>query len=190
MKPNSCGRILGILCSILGGTQAQAIEHLAAPLVGEVQQIDGETIDLSAYQGKVVLVVNVASKCGFTKQYKGLQALYEKYQDRGFVILGFPCNQFGWQEPGSDADVAKFCKLNYGVTFPMFAKIDVKGKDAHPLYQRLSSKQQSIHDTGTVRWNFEKFLIGRDGKLITRFRSRVAPDAEKLTDAVELAIQK
>ena len=132
-----------------------------------------------------MLVVNTASKCGFTPQYEGLEALYKKYKDQGFVVLGFPCNQFGRQEPGSESDIEDFCQLNYGVSFPMFAKIDVNGDDADPLFKYLKSSQKGILGSEKIKWNFTKFLVNRDGKVIARFASTVKPenlikDIEKL----------
>jgi glutathione peroxidase len=133
----------------------------------------------------VMLVVNTASKCGFTPQYEGLEALYKKYKDQGFVVLGFPCNQFGRQEPGSESDIEEFCQLNYGVSFPMFAKIDVNGDDADPLFKYLKNSQKGILGSEKIKWNFTKFLVNRDGKVIARFASTVKPenlikDIEKL----------
>jgi glutathione peroxidase len=145
-------------------------------------------VDLSQYQGKVVLIVNVASECGFTPQYKGLQALHAKYKDEGLAILGFPCNQFGAQEPGTSEEIASFCEENYGVDFDMFEKIDVNGKAAAPLYQYLTSAEAVGADAGPVKWNFEKFLIGRDGKVVKRYRSFTTPEA--LDDPVKAELAK
>lgn len=153
-----------------------------------MQDIDSGDVKLGAFKGKVVMVVNVASKCGFTGQYAALQALYEKYKDRGLVILGFPANDFLWQEPGSNDDIKKFCTLNYGVTFPMFAKIHVKGRDQHPLYAYLTSKQMHPEFGGKITWNFNKFLVGRDGRLVARFGSRAKPDSKDVVAAVEGAL--
>jgi glutathione peroxidase len=151
-----------------------------------VKDIDGHETSLKAYEGKVLLVVNVASKCGFTPQYKGLQALYEKYKDQGLVVLGFPCNQFGHQEPGTDAQIKQFCSETYNVTFPMFDKIDVNGANRHPLYVALAGKDSPY--PGNITWNFNKFLIGRDGKILKRFDSRITPQSPELTQAVEAAL--
>lgn len=147
--------------------------------------ISGKEISLSDYKGKVVLVVNTASKCGFTPQFAGLEAIYEKYKDRGFVILGFPCNQFGAQEPGTADQIQEFCQLNYGVKFPMFGKIDVNGKDAHPLFKFLTSEKPGILGTEMIKWNFTKFLIDKEGNPVKRYGSNtepkdIAPDIEKL----------
>ena len=159
----------------------------ASPLVGEVKKIDGTSVDLSSYKGKVVLIVNVASKCGKTPQYAGLQSLYEKYKDKGLVVLGFPANEFGAQEPGSDSEIKSFCSSKYGVTFDMFSKIVVKGADKSPLYKTLT---ESADPKGEVAWNFEKFLIGRDGKVVGRYKSGVAPDDATLKTAIEAALGK
>lgn len=161
--------------------------------------IDGKPVTLDAYKGKVALMVNVASKCGLTPQYEGLEKLYEKFQDKGFVVLGFPCNQFLEQEPGSESEIQEFCSLNYGVKFPLFSKIDVNGPNTHPLYQFLRAQQpgetptpaqieanplyQFLHTTypdnlrdGAIPWNFTKFLIGRDGKVVKRFEPSETPE--------------
>ena len=150
--------------------------------------IDGRSASLADYKGKVLLIVNVASKCGFTKQYAGLEKLYKDRADRGFVVLGFPANNFFGQEPGTEAEIKSFCTLNYGVTFPMFAKISVKGKDIHPLYAFLTSKETNPEFPGAISWNFNKFLIGRDGRILARFGSRTDPGDEELVAAVEQAL--
>lgn len=149
--------------------------------------IDGTETTFGDYADKVVLVVNVASKCGFTPQYAGLEKLYETYGDRGFTVLGFPCNQFLFQEPGSADDIKEFCSLNYGVTFPMFDKVQVNGRHQHPLYKELTTTPDSEGAAGKVQWNFEKFLITPDGT-VERFRSRVTPDAPEIVDAIERAL--
>lgn len=147
--------------------------------------IDGKPVDLSSYDGKVVLVVNTASKCGFTPQYKGLQELQDTYGDRGFEVLGFPCDQFGHQEPGDEEEIATFCERNFGVSFPMFSKIDVNGDDAHPLFQWLKKEEGGLLG-GKIKWNFTKFLVGRDGQVIDRFAPTTKP--EKLTGDIEKAL--
>ncbi len=140
-----------------------------------VKNNKGEDVSLSEYKGKVLLIVNVASKCGYTKQYSGLQALYGKYKDKGFVILGFPCNQFANQEPGTDAEILSFCQVNFGVTFPLFKKIKVNGKDADPLYVYL--KEQAKGNLGSaIKWNFTKFLVDRDGNVLDRYESKTTPE--------------
>ena len=138
--------------------------------------IDGDDVDLSTYDGQVVLVVNTASQCGLTPQYAGLQQLYDDLGDRGFTVLGFPCDQFGNQEPGTEAQIAEFCETSYGVTFPMFAKIDVNGPDTHPLYEWLKSeKKAGVLVGGKITWNFAKFLVGRDGQVIERYKPLTQP---------------
>lgn len=175
-----------VCCLALGGLFVMANSGQAAsPLTGKVKAIDGTPKDLADYQGKVVLVVNVASQCGYTSQYAGLQKLYDNYKDKGFVVLGFPANDFGAQEPGTDAEIASFCSTSYGVTFDMFAKISVKGASKTPLYTALT---ESAVPAGEVGWNFEKFLIGRDGQIIGRFKSGVAPQDPKLIAAIEGAL--
>jgi glutathione peroxidase len=159
----------------------------ASPLAGEMKTIDGKPVDLASYKGKVVLIVNVASRCGATPQYAGLQKLYDTYKDKGLVVLGFPANDFGAQEPGSDAQIAEFCTSKYSVTFPMFSKITVKGPDKAPLYKMLT---ESADPTGEVGWNFEKFLVGKDGSVIGRFKTRVSPDDPALVAAIEAALAK
>ena len=150
--------------------------------------LDGKDKKLGDFKGKAVLVVNVASKCGLTPQYAGLQKLHEKYAARGFEVLGFPCNQFAGQEPGSAEEIAQFCERNYGVSFPMFAKIDVNGPNRAPLYQWLTSQSTQPDGPGDILWNFGKFLVGKDGAVIARFNPRVAPEAPELTAAIEKAL--
>ncbi len=150
--------------------------------------LDGKDKSLADYKGKAVLVVNVASKCGLTPQYTGLQKLHEKYSARGFEVLGFPCNQFAGQEPGNAEEIAEFCERNYGVTFPMFAKIDVNGANRAPLYAWLTAEQTQPDGPGDVMWNFGKFLVDKQGNVVARFNPRVAPDAAELTSALEKAL--
>jgi len=142
-----------------------------------VKSINGEMISLSQYTGKVLLIVNVASKCGFTPQYKGLQSLFEKLNPQGFEVLGFPCNQFGAQEPGDEAEIKSFCSLKYNVTFPMFAKIDVNGADTAPLYDFLKKEEPGILGTEMIKWNFTKFLVGKSGKVTRRYGPNVTPES-------------
>jgi glutathione peroxidase len=151
-----------------------------------VESIEGQKQSLSAYKGQVLLIVNTASKCGFTPQYAGLQKLYEKYKDRGLVVLGFPANNFMGQEPGSNEEIQQFCTTRFHVTFPMFGKISVKGKDIHPLYAWLTADPNGAR----VSWNFNKFLIGQDGHIIAHFGSRTAPESEELTSAIENALNQ
>ena len=143
----------------------------------EATTIDGATKKIGDYAGKVMLIVNVASRCGFTPQYAGLEALYRKFADRGLVVLGFPCNQFGAQEPGSEKEIASFCSANYDVTFPMFAKIDVNGERAHPLYRALKREAPGILGSEAIKWNFTKFLVDREGHVVKRYASTDTPDA-------------
>ena len=157
----------------------------AGPLDFTVKDIDGKDYDLAQLKGKVVLFVNVASKCGFTPQYEGLEKLYQTYKDRGFVIVGFPANNFGGQEPGSNEQIKTFCTSKYSVTFPMMSKISVKGSDQHPLYQFLTQKQTDGDFAGDISWNFNKFLIDRTGHVYARFASKTKPQDETLTAAVE-----
>jgi glutathione peroxidase len=140
-----------------------------------VTAIDGSTRSLAEYRGTVLLIVNVASRCGYTPQYEGLEALHRKFQDRGFAVLGFPCNQFGGQEPGSDTEIQSFCQSRYGVTFPLFAKIDVNGDGAHPLYARLKSDRPGVLGSEGIKWNFTKFLVGRRGDVIRRYGASTSP---------------
>lgn len=147
-----------------------------------VRAMDGEAVSLAAYEGDVVLVVNTASKCGFTPQFEGLEQLYTTYRDRGFTVLGFPCNQFASQDPGTNEEIEQFCQLNYGVTFPMFAKIDVNGDEEDPLYTWLKEEQSGLLG-GAIKWNFTKFLIDRDGRVVKRFAPQTKP--ERLVDDIE-----
>lgn len=150
-----------------------------------MKNIDGQNVKLNTYKGKVVMIVNTASKCGYTPQYEGLQGLYDKYKDKGMVILGFPANNFMGQEPGTEAEIKEFCTLKYKVTFPMFAKISVNGKDQHPLYNFLTNKATNPEFSGDVSWNFNKFLVDRSGKVVARFGSKDKPDGEAVTAAIE-----
>ena len=149
-----------------------------------IKDIDGNETSLAEYKGKVLLIVNVASKCGYTPQYEGLQALYEEHEEDGLVIVGFPANNFNGQEPGTNEDIKEFCRLNYGVTFPMTSKVSVKGEDQAPLFEYLTSLENEDFE-GEVKWNFEKFLIDREGNLIRRFRSATKPESEELTSAIK-----
>ena len=151
--------------------------------------IDGKPVALSAFKGKVALIVNVASQCGYTPQYAGLEALYEKFKDRGLVVLGFPANNFGNQEPGTNDEIQQFCTRNYKVTFPMFAKVSVAGDDKTPLYAYLTDKEANAKTGGEIRWNFTKFLVGSDGKVIARFEPDVAPEDPELLTAIEAALK-
>lgn len=153
----------------------------------ELDNIDGEATPLSNYEGKVLLIVNTASKCGYTPQYEGLQQLYEEYKDKGLVVLGFPANNFGGQEPGTDEEIKQFCRVNFDVGFPMFSKVSVKGEDIHPLFDYLT-KADNPDFTGEIKWNFEKFLVDRKGNLIHRFRSAEEPQSDKILKAIDKAL--
>lgn len=154
-----------------------------------MKDIEGKDVKLDTYKGKVSLVVNTASKCGLTPQYEGLQALYDKYKDKGFVILGFPANNFMGQEPGTEKEIKDFCTLNYKVSFPMFSKISVKGTDQHPFYTYLTNKESNPGFEGDITWNFEKFLVGKDGKVIARFSPKTKPEDPKIVEAIEAALK-
>jgi glutathione peroxidase len=151
----------------------------------EAKQMDGRTVPLSKYRGQVLLIVNTASACGFTPQFAGLEKLHESYGSKGLIVLGFPCNQFGAQDPGSNEEIAQFCQLNYGVSFPMMAKIDVNGPSADPLYQWLTKEARGVLGSTSIKWNFTKFLVGKDGRVIRRFAPNDAP--ESLTKDIEKA---
>jgi glutathione peroxidase len=179
------GSILAVL-AVVGATAAETSDTKESPVLKQTMEtLAGEKADLAKYEGKVLLIVNVASECGATPQYEPLQELSEKYKDDGLVVLGFPCNQFGSQEPGTAKEISEFCTTNYGVTFPMFAKIDVNGEKAAPLYKFLTSEKAVPSDAGPVKWNFEKFLVGRDGQVVARFRTPVQPDDPKVVAAIE-----
>ncbi|HUE16593.1 MAG TPA: glutathione peroxidase [Planctomycetaceae bacterium] len=156
----------------------------------KTKSLDGKDVDLAQYKGKVLLIVNTASHCGFTKQYQGLEALHEKYSKDGLAVLGFPCNQFGKQEPGTPQQIQDFCTSKYKVAFDLFEKIEVNGKERAPLYKWLTSEEATPADPGPVAWNFEKFLVGRDGKVIARFRSPVRPSDPKVVEAIEAALKR
>lgn len=167
--------------SVAESTETAAVK---TPLGFTVKNIAGEEVQLSKYEGKVVVMVNVASKCGLTPQYETLQKLYAEHKDDGLVILGFPCNQFGGQEPGSEEEIESFCQENYGVEFDMFSKVNVNGDDADPLYKHLTAQETKPKGAGAIGWNFEKFVLGRDGKLAGRFGPRVKPDSEEFKSFV------
>ena len=149
----------------------------------ELNLINGEKISLNEFKGDVLLIVNTASECGFTRQYEGLQSLYEDYSEQGFKVLGFPANNFGGQEPGTDEEIAQFCEMNFGVKFPLFSRISVKGEDQHPLFEMLTSIENPDF-TGDISWNFEKFLIDRNGNLVRRFKTNVPPEGEEVREAI------
>ena len=174
--------VAALAMTITASNAADTPNVLQIPL----KDIDGKDTALNAYAGKVMLVVNVASKCGYTRQYEGLEALWRKNKDRGLVVLGFPSNDFGGQEPGSNEEIKQFCSSKFGVTFPMFDKVGVKGSDQHPLYAALTGPQSPV--PGPVKWNFGKFLIGKDGKVLARFDSKVEPDSAELNQAIDAAL--
>ena len=180
---------IGAVAAGLGlGAGTNGAEPMKSIYDFTMKDIDGKEVSLSAFRGKVLLVVNVASKCGFTRQYAGLEKLYNTHADKGLVVLGFPANNFMGQEPGTEAEIKSFCALNYGVTFPMFSKISVKGKDIHPLYAFLTSKETNPEHGGAISWNFNKFLIGRDGRILARYGSRTEPDDPELAAAIATAL--
>jgi glutathione peroxidase len=189
-----------MIITILAGLAAVGIFLKGSPETPEPQaasvleftmkNIDGKEVPLSAYKGKVLLIVNVASKCGNTPQYSGLEEVYRKYADRGFAILGFPANNFLWQEPGTDEEIKEFCTTKYNVTFDMFSKISVNGSDQHPLYKFLTSKDSNPEFAGDVKWNFQKYLVDRNGKVIGKFAPGLNPLSEELTGAIEAALQQ
>ena len=164
-----------------------AVEKVAPVLNQKVKSIKGDEVDLSKYQGKVLLVVNVATRCGATPQYEQLEGLSDKYKDKGLAVLGFPCYQFGGQEPGTEEEIAKFCKSKYDVSFDMFAKVEVNGDNASPLFKKLTSESKPA---GDVKWNFEKFLIGRNGEIVARFPTKTKPDAPEVVQAIEAELAK
>jgi glutathione peroxidase len=173
--------LLALVCA--GTLMAQSAADLKSiPL----KDINGKDVSLKDYQGKVLLLVNVASKCGYTPQYKALEATYRKYKDQGFAVLGFPCNDFGAQEPGSNEEIKQFCSTKYDVTFPLFDKIHVKGPEQHPLYTALTGKKSQF--PGDIKWNFGKFVINKEGKVVNRFDSGAKPDSPEVTKAIEAAL--
>ena len=179
------------LSTLLPGFLFPSKPHSAASSIHEFtsNSIDGQPVPLAQFKGKVALIVNVASRCGFTPQYAGLEALYNKYKDKGLVVLGFPANNFLWQEPGTNEAIQAFCSTKYHVTFPMFAKVSVKGADKTPLYQFLTDKKANPSTGGEIRWNFTKFLADRNGRVIARFGSKAAPESPELIDAIEAALR-
>jgi glutathione peroxidase len=188
MKKSTVFPMFALAIAALAGTLSaeEATPQTAkSPLEFKMNSLAGKEIDLEKYRGKVVLIVNVASECGLTPQYEQLQAIYKKYEDKGFVVLGFPCNQFGKQEPGTAQEIQTFCRENYGVTFDMFSKVEVNGSDACDLYKYLTALDVKPKGKGKISWNFEKFLVGRDGKVVARFAPPTKPDAPAVISAIE-----
>ncbi len=183
-----CAAVVGM--GLLQSTLAEDKKQESPVLRHKMTSLAGKPVELSEYKGKVLLIVNTASQCGATPQYEDLQGLYDKYSKDGLVVLGFPCNQFGKQEPGTSQEIAAFCKKNYGVTFPMFAKVNVNGENACDLYKYLTSQEACPQDPGRVKWNFEKFLINRDGKVVGRFRTSVNPSSKPVVEAIERELKK
>lgn len=184
--------VLGVaLMAGLVNAEEKGTAKKSPVLDNKMKTLTGKTVDLEdKYKGKVLLIVNVASKCGATPQYEQLEALHEKYNDKGLAIVGVPCNQFGKQEPGSDEEIGEFCQKNYGVKFDMLSKVDVNGEKAAPLFKYLTSEKAGLKDFGPVKWNFEKFLIAKDGSVAARFRTGVKPDAPEVVSAIEAELAK
>jgi glutathione peroxidase len=184
--------LLGAIALMLTATTARAAEgdHVKGPLDFKMKDIKGKELDLSQYKGKVVLLVNVASKCGYTPQYRGLEKLYEDYKDKGLVVIGIPANEFGKQEPGTNEQILEFCESNYKVTFPLLAKVVVKGEGTIPLYEYLTSKKTNPEHAGEIQWNFTKFLVGRDGQVKARFEPDVKPDSDEMVKAVQKELEE
>lgn len=188
-------KLFGRICAaatlalgLIGVANGEDKKEVTGVLSHKVKSLDGKDVDLAKYRGKVLLVVNVASRCGYTPQYDGLQGLHKKYGEKGLAVLGFPCNQFGKQEPGTSTEIAEFCKSTYGVAFDMFEKVEVNGEGQCGLYRDLTSATAKF--PGPVKWNFEKFLIGKDGNVVARFKSGVEPDSAELTKAIEAELAK
>jgi len=173
-----------------GSSSAQTKGSMTSVYDITVKDIDGKSVKLDRYKGNVLMIVNVASECGFTPQYEGLQKIYQKYQSQGLVVLGFPANNFGGQEPGSEAEIKTFCTQRYKVTFPMFSKLSAKGSNIHPLYKFLTDKASNPKFAGEISWNFNKFLIDRNGNTIARFESSAEPESAEVTEAIEGALKK
>jgi glutathione peroxidase len=191
MTLNQSLATLGIfIMAFASSLSAHGASQDKSPLEFKMESLTGDEIDLAKYQGKVLLIVNVASKCGLTPQYEQLQALHDKYADQGLAILGFPCNQFRGQEPGTATEIAEFCKKNYGVSFDMFAKVDVNGEEACDLYKLLTSTDTKPAGPGDISWNFEKFVVNRDGEVIARFAPRTIPDADDVVEVLEAELKK
>ena len=187
LKLLSCLFAAALFAAVVAPTFAAEKDSV---LSQKMKALDGKDIDLSQYTGKVVLIVNVASKCGLTPQYKELETLHEKLGEKGLAVLGFPCNQFGKQEPGSEAEIAEFCKATYGVKFPMFAKVEVNGDGACDLYKKLTALETTPVGPGKISWNFEKFLVNKKGEVVARFAPRTKPDAPEVLKVIEAELAK
>lgn len=196
MRTMFCFGLVAASCLAAGALFADDKEEkkvkgdVPAILNFKMKSLDGEEVDLSKYKGKVLLIVNTASQCGYTPQYKGLEALHEKYADKGLVVLGFPCNQFGGQEPGTETEIGEFCKKNYGVKFDMFSKVDVNGPQQCDLYKFLTSEKTDPEHAGPIAWNFEKFVVSRDGQIVQRYKSAMKPDSPQLVKRIESELAK
>ena len=191
MKKVSAAIMILALAVVVCSSALAAEKEASDVLELEMKAIDGKRVELAdKYDGKVVLVVNVASKCGLTPQYGGLQKLHEKYADQGLIVAGFPCNQFAGQEPGSETEISQFCKQNYGVSFDLFSKIEVNGEGQCELYERLTSEDAGAKFPGKIKWNFEKFLINRDGEVVARFDPPVKPESDEVVSAIEAELGK
>ncbi len=188
MMLQSMWATLALALVFVGVVQVSAEEK--SPLNFTVKSLSGKEVELNKYKGNVVLIVNVASKCGLTPQYKDLQAVQDKYKEEGLSVLGFPCNQFGGQEPGSEAEISEFCTTKYNVKFDMFSKVDVNGDGASDVYKVLTSTETKPVEKGDIKWNFEKFLIGRDGKVVARFAPRTSPNDPAVVKAIEAELAK
>jgi len=188
MNPLFLFSLVLLFSGLVYSSPAKEKAALNSPLQFKMADIDGKMVNLAGFKGKVVLLVNTASKCGFTPQYAALEALYKKYKDRGFTILAFPANNFKEQEPGTNEEIKSFCTMNYNVTFPLFSKISVKGEDICPLYKYLTSAQTNPGFDGEIPWNFTKFLVNRQGKIVARFEPRIKPDDEAVVKALEKAL--
>ncbi len=182
--------LAGVVAAAVSAAAADAADDKPAALNFTMKSIKGDDVNLADYKGKVLLVVNVASKCGLTPQYEELESLHEKYGQKGLAVLGFPCNQFGKQEPGTDAEIAEFCSATYKVKFPMFSKVDVNGEKAAPLYKHLTSLDTKPKGKGDVAWNFEKFVIGKNGEVVARFAPKTAPDSKEVLEVIEAELAK
>jgi glutathione peroxidase len=194
MRPIVCALLAAVLAACAPAARAEEKKEgekkVPAVLNFKMKGLDGKEIDLSKYQGKVVLIVNVASECGYTPQYEGLEKLYETYGKDGLVVVGVPANEFGKQEPGTDAEIARFCKDTYNVKFPMTSKVVVKGEGITPLYQHLTSRDTNPKFGGEIKWNFTKFVVGRNGEIVARFEPKVEPTSDEVVKAVEAELKK